>query len=68
MLPLDELEERMTLTSGTFGRMIGVKYAEGFVVKEIIQCRRRGENACEVDLKRVRTGRRSKTRPIPARS
>jgi N-acetylglucosamine malate deacetylase 1 len=37
LLPLDELEERMTLTSGTFGRMIGVKYAEGFVVKEIMR-------------------------------
>lgn len=36
-LPLDELEERMTLTAGTFGRMIGVKYAEGFVVKEIMR-------------------------------
>jgi bacillithiol biosynthesis deacetylase BshB1 len=36
-LPLDELEERMTLTSGAFGRMIGVKYAEGFVVKEIMR-------------------------------
>jgi bacillithiol biosynthesis deacetylase BshB1 len=36
-LPLDELEERMTLTSGTYGRMIGVKYAEGFVVKEILK-------------------------------
>jgi bacillithiol biosynthesis deacetylase BshB1 len=37
VLPLDELEERMSLTSGTFGRMIGVKYAEGFVLKEIIR-------------------------------
>jgi bacillithiol biosynthesis deacetylase BshB1 len=36
-LPLDELEERMTLTSGAYGRMIGVKYAEGFVVKEILK-------------------------------
>ncbi|HWF38276.1 MAG TPA: bacillithiol biosynthesis deacetylase BshB1 [Candidatus Acidoferrales bacterium] len=36
-LPLDELEERMTITSGSFGRMIGVKYAEGFVVKEIMR-------------------------------
>ena len=36
-LPLDELEERMRVTSGAFGRMIGVKYAEGFVVKEIMQ-------------------------------
>src|ERR1700733_5408479 len=36
-LPLDELEERMSITSGSFGRMIGVKYAEGFVVKEIMR-------------------------------
>lgn len=36
-LPLDELEERMTLTAGAYGRMIGVKYAEGFVVKEIMR-------------------------------
>jgi len=36
-LPLDELEERMGLTAGSYGRMIGVKYAEGFVVKEIIR-------------------------------
>src|SRR5580698_11286563 len=36
-LPLDELEERMTITSGAFGRMIAVKYAEGFVVKEIMR-------------------------------
>jgi bacillithiol biosynthesis deacetylase BshB1 len=34
-LPLDELEEFMTLTAGSYGRMIGVKYAEGFLVKEI---------------------------------
>ncbi|MGD0965044.1 MAG: bacillithiol biosynthesis deacetylase BshB1 [Candidatus Acidiferrales bacterium] len=37
ILPLDELEERMTLTAGSYGRMIGVKYAEGFVAKEILQ-------------------------------
>jgi N-acetylglucosamine malate deacetylase 1 len=36
-LPLDELEEFMTLTSGSYGRMIGVKYAEGFLVKEIFR-------------------------------
>ena len=36
-LPLDELEERMTLTAGSYGRMIGVKYAEGFLVKEIFR-------------------------------
>jgi bacillithiol biosynthesis deacetylase BshB1 len=36
-LPLDELEYRMTLAAGSYGRMIGVKYAEGFVVKEIIR-------------------------------
>ncbi len=37
VLPLDELEERMSLTAGSYGRMIGVKYAEGFVAKEIMQ-------------------------------
>jgi N-acetylglucosamine malate deacetylase 1 len=36
-LPLDELEERMNFQSRHYGRMIGVKYAEGFVVKETIQ-------------------------------
>ncbi|HVB56232.1 MAG TPA: bacillithiol biosynthesis deacetylase BshB1 [Candidatus Acidoferrales bacterium] len=37
VLPLDELEERMTLTSGSYGRMIGVPYAEGFIVKEVMR-------------------------------
>ncbi len=36
-LPLDELEERMSLQARLYGRMIGVKYAEGFVVKEVMQ-------------------------------
>lgn len=36
-LPLDELEERMNFQSRHYGRMIGVQYAEGFVVKETIQ-------------------------------
>ncbi len=36
-LPLDELEDRMNFTARYYGRMIGVKYAEGFVVKEIIE-------------------------------
>jgi N-acetylglucosamine malate deacetylase 1 len=34
-LPLDELEARMSDTARHFGRMIGVKYAEGFVAKEV---------------------------------
>jgi LmbE family N-acetylglucosaminyl deacetylase len=34
-LPLDELENRMDIVARHYGRMIGVKYAEGFVVKEI---------------------------------
>ena len=34
-LPLDALEERMSLQSRYYGRMIGVPYAEGFVVKEV---------------------------------
>jgi bacillithiol biosynthesis deacetylase BshB1 len=36
-LPLDELEARMGDTARHYGRMIGVKYAEGFVVKEVMQ-------------------------------
>jgi bacillithiol biosynthesis deacetylase BshB1 len=36
-LPLDELEERMSSIAKYYGRMIGVKYAEGFVVKEVMQ-------------------------------
>jgi N-acetylglucosamine malate deacetylase 1 len=37
VLPLDELEERMSIQARYFGRMIDVQYAEGFVVKEIMQ-------------------------------
>jgi N-acetylglucosamine malate deacetylase 1 len=33
-LPLDELEARMSDTARHYGRMIGVTYAEGFVVRE----------------------------------
>ncbi len=36
-LPLDELEDRMNSIARYYGRMIGVKYAEGFVVKEVMQ-------------------------------
>jgi bacillithiol biosynthesis deacetylase BshB1 len=36
-LPLDELEERMSLQARHYGRMIGVKFAEGFVVKEVLE-------------------------------
>ncbi len=36
-LPLDELEEAMSIVAGYYGRMIGVKYAEGFLVKETMQ-------------------------------
>jgi N-acetylglucosamine malate deacetylase 1 len=36
-LPLDELEERMSINARYYGRLIGVRYAEGFVVKEIMQ-------------------------------
>lgn len=36
-LPLDELEDRMNFQARHYGRMIGVKYAEGFVVKETLQ-------------------------------
>jgi N-acetylglucosamine malate deacetylase 1 len=36
-LPLDELEERMSLQARHYGRMIDVKYAEAYVVKEIME-------------------------------
>jgi len=36
-LPLDELEGRMNDTARHYGRMIGVKYAEGFIVKEVLR-------------------------------
>jgi N-acetylglucosamine malate deacetylase 1 len=36
-LPLDELESRMDIVARHYGRMIGVKYAEGFVAKEILR-------------------------------
>ena len=36
-IPLDELEDRVNLTSRHYGRMIGVKYAEPFLVREIQQ-------------------------------
>ncbi len=36
-LPLDQLEERMNLQARHYGHLIGVKYAEGFVVKEVMQ-------------------------------
>jgi N-acetylglucosamine malate deacetylase 1 len=36
-LPLDELEDRMTHQARHYGRMIGVKYAEGFISKEVFR-------------------------------
>lgn len=36
-MPLDELEDRVNLTSRYYGRMIGVKYAEPFLVREVMQ-------------------------------
>jgi bacillithiol biosynthesis deacetylase BshB1 len=36
-IPLDRLEERMNLTARYYGRLIGVAYAEGFVVKEVMR-------------------------------
>lgn len=35
--PLDKLEEEMRLLAGQYGRMIGVRYAEGFVAREVLQ-------------------------------
>lgn len=37
-LPLDELEERMSLQARQYGRMIGVRYAEGYIVNEVMSC------------------------------
>ena len=36
-LPLDRLEDRMSAASRYYGQLIGVKYAEGFVVKEALE-------------------------------
>jgi N-acetylglucosamine malate deacetylase 1 len=36
-LPLDELEERMSLQAKHYGRMIGVQYAEAYIAKEIME-------------------------------
>jgi bacillithiol biosynthesis deacetylase BshB1 len=36
-MPLDRLEAEMNLMASHYGRMIGVKYAEGFVVRELFQ-------------------------------
>jgi len=36
-LPLDDLEDRVNFTSRYYGRLIGVKYAEPFLVREILQ-------------------------------
>ncbi|HVC00095.1 MAG TPA: bacillithiol biosynthesis deacetylase BshB1 [Candidatus Dormibacteraeota bacterium] len=36
-IPLDELEERMGLQARAYGYMIGVRYAEGYVVREVMQ-------------------------------
>ena len=36
-LPLDRLEAEMNLIAGYYGRLIGVQYAEGFIVRETIQ-------------------------------
>ena len=36
-LPLDQLEDEMNLVARHYGQMIGVRYAEPFLVKEVIQ-------------------------------
>jgi len=36
-LPLDELEDRMTLVARRSGQMIGVRYGEGFLTRELMQ-------------------------------
>jgi bacillithiol biosynthesis deacetylase BshB1 len=37
VLPLDELEARMNSVAQYYGRLIGVRYAEGFILKEVMQ-------------------------------
>lgn len=37
VLPLDELEDKISVANRYYGRLIGVQYAEGFVVKEVMQ-------------------------------
>jgi N-acetylglucosamine malate deacetylase 1 len=37
VLPLDELEARMNSVAQYYGRLIGVRYAEGYSVKEVAQ-------------------------------
>src|SRR5580698_1113669 len=37
VLPLDELEARMNSMAQYYGRLIGARYAEGFIVKEAMQ-------------------------------
>ena len=37
VLPLDELEDKISVANRYYGRLIGVQYAEGFVAKEVMQ-------------------------------
>jgi LmbE family N-acetylglucosaminyl deacetylase len=37
VLPLDTLEDRMNHQARHYGRMIGVKHAEGFIIKEMMR-------------------------------
>jgi len=37
ILPLDKLEQEMSLLAGHYGRMIGVRYAEGYISREVLQ-------------------------------
>jgi hypothetical protein len=36
-LPLDQLEQEVNLIARHYGQMIGVKYAEPFLVREVMQ-------------------------------
>jgi hypothetical protein len=36
-IPLDELEERMQLMTRYYGQMVGVQYAEPFLVREVME-------------------------------
>jgi bacillithiol biosynthesis deacetylase BshB1 len=36
-IPLDQLEDRMNVLARYYGRMVGVRYGEGFVTREVMQ-------------------------------
>jgi len=48
-LPLDELEDRMTLVARRYGQMIGVRHGEGFLTRELMQV----ENVVDLAVRSV---------------